>query len=689
MGPLKGNSSGSHRGPHDATAASLFHVHGPNLTDTSLESADIVQQLLSIAGGDFSSITVADGSEHTSCAPITFFSSSTNLTRAAGSGGEARPSTTMTVSAAVSTSPYSVSLSASSLPRAARVGSEVRAPNALLDGMCGEDDNRVLTNSEASDFYLTALVAQALHLEDYWVHLGHQIEVDQHVEFIQYCAREGFGALKTVHLLGWWRQYRSLVRGGADVPAGAAIGSLLLFDGNPQKTAPPPHFHGGGAGCGSAGGGELGLTGSAKAPKKGCRLSTSVVAGVSSSVEQDGAAGASPLLYATHAEALLGELQRFVQWELEHEWAWRQVPREPVTSAAVALTSPQAAGLSSGPRRTTAGVTAVGAAKASRAEKVKLQQLQQQEMEAEEQRLARVAAMPPENIFLAKEELDGFLQFVVEEDLLSHTALHIYMTSHAEQPMCTLSRSARAPVCFSVQVETPMPVLPLREATRLSALPRGGGSINASASPTPRYGAMGGDATTGGSAAPQQSPSAIPAVGHGKPVSGRSRPYSKHSKNSSKDAAAAAIAEAETAAASAPPAAPELAVPLTAMEALRAEQAKEAAEYQAAYNEELAQAATRERAAQHAADVHLFFEKPKTNEAVQAVYASIEDAMAARQQRILQRVVALERGLGLTVPLAGANGFGGAGAAATEPKPTSARGASSSSCSTPAKKKAM
>ncbi|CAG9568811.1 conserved hypothetical protein [Leishmania major strain Friedlin] len=586
----------------------------------------------------------------------------------------------------------------------------------MLDRSCRGGATSTLTNAEASAFYLTALVAQALRLEDYWVHLGHQIEVDQHVEFIQYCAREGFGALKTMHLLNWWRQYRSLVRGDADVCAETPITPLLLSDGNPQRNTIPFHFHSGNASCGSAGGGEHGSAGGSalshgkegsggRASKKGRRLSTITAAGTMPSSEQDGLAGTAaslaaaaptPLLYATHAEALHGELQRFVQWELEHEWAWRQVPREPVVSAAVALTLPRSTSLSSGPTRSTSGMTAAGVAKPSRAEKAKLQQLQQQEMEAEEQRLARVAAMPPENIFLTKDELDGFLQFVVEEDLLSHTALHMCMTSHAQQPMNTLSRSARAPVHFSVQVETPMSVLPLREAARLSALQRSSGSGNVSALSATRDEVAGGDATVGGAATPQQPPRPTAAPGHGKPVSGRPRAHSKRAiKGASKDAAAATAAEAAAVAASNLPAAPELTVPPTAMEALRAEQAKEAAAYQAAYEEELAQTAAHQRAEQHAADVHLFFEKPRTNEAVQAVYASIECALAARQQRILQRVVALERALGLSTPSAESdrlNSAGaspdGSGAAAAASKPTTSRGASSSGVSTPRKRKA-
>nr|VDZ42015.1 hypothetical_protein_conserved [Leishmania donovani] len=589
----------------------------------------------------------------------------------------------------------------------------------MLDRSCRGGATSTLTNAEAGAFYLTALVAQALRLEDYWVHLGHQIEVDQHVEFIQYCAREGFGALKTMHLLNWWRQYRSLVRGDADVSAETPIAPLLLSDGNPQRNIPPSHFHSGNASCGSAGGGEHGSAGGSalshgkegsggRASKKGRRLSAITAAGATPSSEQDDLAGTvaslaaavpTPLLYATHAEALHGELQRFVQWELEHEWAWRQVPREPVVSAAVALTQPRSTSLSGGPMRSISGMTAAGVAKPSRAEKAKLQQLQQQEMEAEEQRLARVAAMPPENIFLTKDELDGFLQFVVEEDLLSHTALHMCVTSHAQQPMSTLSPSARAPVCFSVQVETPMPVLPLRDATRLSALQRSSCSGNISTLSATRDEVAGGDATVGGAATPQQSPRPTSASGHGKPVSGRPRTHSKRAiRGASKDAAAANAAanaaEAAAAATSNLPAAPELTVPPTAMETLRAEQAKEAAAYRAAYEEELAQTAAHQRAEQHAADIHLFFEKPRTNEAVQAVYASIEDALAARQHRILQRVVALERALGLSTPSAESGRLDcagatpdGSGAAAATLKPTTSRGASSSSGSTPGKRK--
>ncbi|CBZ23498.1 conserved hypothetical protein [Leishmania mexicana MHOM/GT/2001/U1103] len=586
----------------------------------------------------------------------------------------------------------------------------------MVDRSCRGGATSKLTNAEVGAFYLTALVAQALRLEDYWVHLGHQIEVDQHVEFIQYCAREGFEALKTMHLLSWWRQYRSLVRGDADVSTETPIAPLLLSDGSPQRNAPPSHFHSGNASGGSAGGGEHGSAGGSalshgkegsggKASKKGRRSSAITTAGATPSSEQDVLAGTStslsaaaptPLLYATHAEALHGELQRFVEWELEHEWAWRQVPREPVVSAAVALTSPRSTSLSSGPLRSISGVTAAGVAKPSRAEKAKLQQLQQQEMEAEEQRLARVAAMPPENIFLTRDELEGFLQFVVEEGLLSHTALHMCVTSDAQQPMSTLSGSTRAPVCFSVQVETPMSVLPLREATRLSALQRSSGSGNVSAVSATRDEAAGGDATVGDTGTPQLSPRRTSTSGHGKPVSGRPRAHSKRAiKGASKDAAAATAAEAAAAAASNPPTAPELTAPLTAMEALRAEQAKEAAAYRAAYEEELAQTAAHQQAEQHAADVHLFFEKPRTNEAVQAVYASIEDALAARQQRILQRVVALERALGLSTPSAesgrldsaGANSDG-SGAAAAASQPTTAREANSSGGSTHGKRKA-
>ncbi|KAG5507414.1 hypothetical protein JIQ42_07710 [Leishmania sp. Namibia] len=725
MGPPKGSPSGFHRGQHDASAAALLHNPGLNFAGLILESADTMQQLLCIARGDFSSIIASeaqnaaqssadgtaksgtgDASGHILGASTTAFSSSSSLTRTQSGGGEMRPtlSTTVTVVA------KPCSTKSSPLSRAARIGSEVRALNATLDGA---GDVNALTDAEASAFYLTAIVAQALHLEDYWVHLGHQIEVDQYVEFIQYCAREGFGALKTVHLLGWWRQYRSLVRGGTDAPAGAAVAALVLSDGNPQKSALPSHFQGSGAACGSASGGEHGSTGSStsshgrevisssRVSKKGRRSSVSTVAGTPLTAEPDGHAGATtglsaaaapPLLYATRTEAFLGELQRFVQWELEHEWAWRQVPRDAPLNASMSLSSPREASLSGTNRRTAAGTSAAGAAKPSRAEKAKVQQLQQQEMEAEEQRLARLAAMPPENIFLTKDELDGFLRFVVEEDLLSHTALHAYVASHAQQPMSTLSWSARSPVCFSVQVETPMPVLPLREATRLSALSRHSGSVYASLSPAPRDGAAGGDAAAGGAAAPQQSPCTTSATGRGKPTSGRSRAHSKRPlKNSSKEAAAAAAEAA--AAASTPPTEPESKVPLSGIEALRAEQAKEAAAYRAAYDEELSQTAARQQAVQHAADVHLFFENPSTNNAVQSVYASIEDAMAERQQRILQRVVALERALGLTATPTEGDRLGnadaeddGGGAAAAASKQTSARAASSSGSTSTNKK---
>ncbi|KAG5486677.1 hypothetical protein LSCM1_07930 [Leishmania martiniquensis] len=714
MGPPKASPSGFHRGQHDASAASLLHNSGLNFTGLILESADTVQQLLSIARGDFSSIIAAEvpnaaqtagdgaaksGVADASGASVTSFSSSATLARTHSGAGEARPTVSTTVTdVAKACSAYS-----SPPSRAMRVGNEVRALNELLGG---PDDASALTNAEASAFYLTAIVAQALRLEDYWVHLGHQIEVDQYVEFIQYCARQGFAALKTVHLLGWWRQYRSLVRGDAEAPAGAAITPLLLSDGNPQKSAPPSHFQGGGAGCASAGGGEHGSAGSSssshgregslgpKVSKKGRRASVLTVAEAPLSVEPGGHAGAStrlsaaaapPLRYASRPEALLGELQRFVQWELEHEWAWRQVPRDAPLNAATSLSSPREAILSGGNRRTAAGASATGAAKLSRADKVKMQQLQQQqEMEAEEQRLALLAAMPPENIFLTKEEIDGFLRFAVEEDLLSHAALHGYVASHAQQPTSTLARSARSTVCFSVLVETPMPVLPLREATRLSALSRRSGSIHASLSPLPRDGAVGADAATSGTASALQSPSTTSSTGRGKTTSGRSRAHSKRPFKSTSKEAAAATTEAAAAAASIPPTEAELRVALTGIEALRAEQAKEAAACRAAHEEELAQTAARQRAAQHAEDVHLFFENASTNTAVQCVYASIEDAIAERQRRILQRVVALERALGLTAPSAEVDRLGAAGAedsggaAAAAPKPTSVRGASSS-----------
>ncbi|KAK7198013.1 hypothetical protein NESM_000756600 [Novymonas esmeraldas] len=735
MGLPKGTTGGAHRGPHDVGAS--LHAPALSFADPALDSTDTMRQLLAIASGNFAGIAAAtetlnsgggggggrgggEGSSHGFGTSMNSFASSSNLARIAssgggGGGGETRPTTATTVPVSPS-SAYSPASPLSLGPM--RAGGDVSPPSGRASGGGGVGGDAALTDSDASAFYLTALVAQALHLDDYWVHLGHQIEVDEHVEFIAYCAREGFAALKAVHLLSWWRQYRSLVRcDGPDRTAGGNVFmALQLSDGNPQKVAPAFHPKTAGAG-GGGGGGESGSAGSgpasshgrdggtgagAKASKKGRRLSASMAAAAPiAAADVDGPAGASttlstatapplPPVYTTHAEALLGELQRFVQWELEHEWAWRQVPREPVPNAATSLLSPRLVSLG-GSRRSTTGATAATAAKPSRADKAKLQQQQQQEMEAEEQRLARVAAMPPENIFLAKEELNTFVRFVIEDDLLSHTTLHMCVAAHAHPPMSTLSSSARGPVCFSVQVETPMAVLPLREAVRLSDLRHGSSSVEATgaaaaAAPT----AAGADAAAGGgtaaaAAAPQQSPRPTSGAGHGKSAGSRSRAQSK---SAAKDAAAVAEAAA-AAAAAATAAAPEVTVALTAMEALRAEQAKEAAAYRRAYDEERAQSAAAEQAAQHAADVNLFFEKPNTTEAVQAVYASLEDAMAARQQRILQRVVALERALGLVpapngerLDAAGADGVAGAG----ESKPTSARAASSGG-SSPGKKK--
>ncbi|KAG5511148.1 hypothetical protein JKF63_07089 [Porcisia hertigi] len=635
----------------------LGTLHPPALTlaEPSLESMDTVRQLLSIAAGDFSSITTAENPSTalgTIGANITSHSSSANLSRSAnGPGGETRSTVAMTATGFAG--PRSTASSASPPLPATRILCGTGKPQVMQVGAVGGDASAI-TNAEARVFYMTMLVAQALRLEDYWVHLGHQIEVDQHVEFIQYCAREGFSAPKTVHLLGWWRQYRLLVRGGADAPEGSTFPALRLSDGNPQKSAPPHHSHGGGAGeHGSAGSGagSQGKEGGTKASRRVRALSVSFVGGAPLNVDSDGFDSASaslavPTQPLTHAEALSRELQRFVQWELEHEWAWRQVPREPIVNSATVLISPRAASSSNVMRRAPSNATAAGAGKPSRAEKAKLQQLQQQEMEAEEQRLARVASMPAENIFLTKEQIDGFLQFVVKDDLLSHTTLHIYVASHSQQLMSTPSRSERKPACFMVQVDTPMCVLPLREATRLSAFRHGMGSTDASASPALRDGATTGDTAAGGAAAPQQAPRKGSASGSGKSANRRQR---SRSKLNFKEAAALAAAEAAAAAAalSNNPAGSEAALPLTAMEALRAEQAKEAAAYRVAYDEELAQAAAHQKAVQHAADIELFFENSTSNDAVKAVYASIEDEVSARQQRILQRIVALERVLGL------------------------------------------
>ena len=736
------SSSNAHRGAHDISSfASLAGQGGFALSgDASLASQDLMERLLRLARGDLTAAptlaAVADGtgvqgteaSGHAAAAvrggTATLGDNNTSSSSGGGGGGggqdggrcdpqgKAVRARDGVVPASSPSAPLLRNLRPVSVlcPSADRKGEEGPQPSLAAAraaaASLSSESTCVSTEAEACAFYLTALVAYALHMEDYWVDLGHQIEVDQHVEFVQFCAEAGFKALKTIHLLQWWRQFRTLVRDPT------ATYTLQLSDGNQQgpssslassETASNPaaggggqdahhnhnHHHNSSNGSGaasSAGGGGGGGGGTRAASKKGCRSGANGAAatttaaataapGAAGDADTDGDApgGMTTTAYPSHEAAVHAELQRFLQWELEHDYEWRLVPREPFTSVAAAANGLLASVGGAGGGPTTAGggaaasaAAAAGAAngvpppppvavgKSSKAEKAKMQQQQQQEMEMEEQRLARIAALPPANIFLTASEMNSFMRVVVVADLLQHASLHAYVATQVGPPTHTLTDAATAPVCFSVQVETPMPVLPLREATRL-VMPA---AVSPFASPRPSGDVAEGHnnttATTNNGNSGAQHPPSRPAGSV--PSKPRSRGNSKNTAATATNTNAHASTAADPAEAAAAVGADELAstrqlnsaVSPSAMEALRAEQAREAVAYRAAYAEELAQAATQAQQAQHAADVSLFFEKASIKTAVQAVYASMEDAVAVRQQRILQRVAALEQALGLT-----------------------------------------
>jgi hypothetical protein len=701
---------------HDNTTLSLGSATGPTPSDeASLTSQDFVRQLLRIAAGDLSCMAGLN-------APADANAQSLNVSGPAGTSGRGG---------------HHASLSESNERERLQRDSQVRCASGKEGG--GQQQTFVVpqpvpalhppmdsaqpqssaaptatpayafgsaacvsTGAEACAFYLTALVAHALRMEDYWVDLGHQIEVDQHVEFLQFCADAGFGALKTMHLLQWWQQYRALVR---DV---AAAHTLHLSDGNPQRAllSPSPAAENASAnstttnmntstagtastiaaasawtggetysgntnasaaarkGEAAAGGAKGGLKKGRRGSSTGGTTAAALDGGAPSSaaaVAPFAASSAPAAAYPSHDEAVRTELQRFVQWELEHEYEWRLVPREPFASSTPSsllspLKAPGGSG-GAGPVAAAVGSAQVPSGKSSKADKAKMQLQQQQEMELEEQRLARIAALPPENIFLTKKEAEAFVRVVVTENLLTHAALHAYVATQARRPTRTLTHAAVAPVFFSVQVEVPMPVPSLRDATRLVAPT----AVSPCFSPRLSSDATEGHTTTTTTAAAttttthneQRSPSRLTGSGPPKP----------RSRGNSRNTAAAAATTDTTPTAAAATRAPEaaaggvdklaatqqlvLAVP-SAMEALRAQQAEEVAAYRAAYAEEVAEAAAQAQQRQHAADVTLFFAKSPTKEAVEATYASMEDAVAARQQRILQRVAALERILGLT-----------------------------------------
>ncbi|KPA83595.1 hypothetical protein ABB37_01877 [Leptomonas pyrrhocoris] len=726
------SSSGPNRGASDGHTFPSHATGGLSLSgEASLASQDLVRQLLCIARGDLSTaVALGTADANPQCADTlsgptaaggrpSSGSPSDTGGGGSGSGDDAAKRDAQARTAAVrgaaslgfSSVPQPVpvrcatdnsALLQSSAPQAAdgvTAISTLALPATAGSAAAREAPSCASTDAGVGAFYLTAFVARALHMEDYWVSLAHQIEVDQHVEFIQFCADAGFGTLKTIHLLQWWKQYRALVR---DV---RATHSLQLSDGNPQAPPPPSSPSGlveptSAAVVAAGGGGEsntAAVTGAAGrdaaaggakgAPKKGRRVSAAggtAAAAAASDAEARAAAAASPhpsatpaTAYRSHDEAVRMELQRFVQWELEHEYGWRLVPREPFSavpsglfppSAGAAATASSAAGAAAAVAATgtvsSASSQAAGG-KTSKADKAKMQLQQQQELELEEQRLARIAALPRENIFLTTAEVDGFVRVVVTEDLLAHAALHAYVATQACQPPHTLAHAAAAPVFFSVQVEVPMSVPPLKEATKLVAA-----AAAAPATATTSGTRLSGDAADGHhisstSGTGQRSPLRPPSNAQSKPRSrGNSKPPAA--------AAAAAGTTATTTAAEGDRGSEELSstlhgrpLVLSAMEALRAEQAKEAAAYAAAYAEELAYTAAQKQQAQHAADVDLFFEKSTTKTAVRAVYESMEDAVSARQQRILQRVTALEQTLGLTEGGSVEGGGAAAAAAAT------------------------
>lgn len=810
-----GSNTGGYRGPHDASMQPNALANTATASQESILLAqDFISQLLRIARGDLTAAAAlgagGDGGAWSLDANGHPLANTNNAAAAAAAGGTSAGTTggsssgKNSVAAAAAAAAVTLNSSTGDL-EASKCGSQVRAnsvrsgqrrpswpssvpmPVAVLRSAEAEHnasphqqlqqhqrqqlsfspaqrnnyvdftphvkemDACVSTDAEACAFYLTALVAHALHMEDYWIDLGHQVEVDQHVEFLQFCADAGFGTLKTMHLLHWWRQFRALVRNTT------ATHAVQLSDGNPLKpfpaspllegalhatttlrhtssaaaaaasaasavnggsegsnanlntppvTAPPataPAAAGGGAKANGAKKGRRGSAGNADADA----ATAAAAAGLSSSSFLTSPTGATPAggggtaaPYTSHDIAVQTELQRFVQWELEHEYEWRLVPREPANSLGSGLISPTGGGAapsSSSAAATAAAAAQASAGKSSKADRAKLQLQQQQELEVEEQRLARIASLPPENIFLTKAEVEPFVRVVVQEDLFAHAALHAYVAApHARQPTRTLTHAAVPPAVFAVVVETPMAVAPLREATRVvwsaaantgsaTASPRMSGDVTEGRTGSPQnangnvtHPANSGTASTGNHAQP--SPTRAPS----RPTS--SAPSKPRSRGSSKNAAAASsgggtgsaahtsasAAEAATTAAEATtitsnaPHSSELqpgaghATSPSPMELLRAAQLKESAQFRAAYAAEVAHEAATEQQAQHAADVNLFFAKSSTAAAVQAVYASMEDAVAARQQRILQRVAALEAALGLTEGEGGAQ-EGGAG----------------------------
>lgn len=489
---------------------------------------------------------------------------------------------------------------------------------------------------------MTAVVAQALNAEDYWVNLKHQIEVDHYVTFICYCAAQQFSALKTLHLLQWWTQYRAMVSDQTHVSC-LGLGSRRPSVVNTNEAVPPiPHatasVASGGAGShkgnnrkgrsASYVGGSIALSADRResraslAVSDGCTDSNSCAGSLQGG--HTGSAGAAEP-YNSHAEAIAGEVQRFVTAELEDGWAWLQIPRQQATRS-MSLSG------------------RVNAGKGGRMDKAKQQQ-QQQEMEEEERRMALIASMPPENIFLSAEEVPGFLKFVIEEDLLSHAALYTYVAS-MPPPTSTIAPYASAPHCFTVTVETPMTVLPLSEAMLMPLTGSG-----ASTHPL--------DTTDAAQTAP---PARVAPEPHQRDLP---RVKSFAAKDGGREEKASDASEVR-------PQEPAV-VELSAVELLKREKEKELTRYREEHHVAVEAERRRQLMAQREEEMQLYFEKESTAEAVHAVYGSLEASVTQRQLHILQRIEALEVTLGLKDSDGAATKEAATPRGSVSPTPTSGR----------------
>lgn len=449
---------------------------------------------------------------------------------------------------------------------------------------------------------LSTLASRALHSEvEYWFSLRHQAEVDRVVEVLQYCAARNYTPLKAKHLLQWLQKLQTVVEKKCTDPPVDLSQALVETLAGAEATITASAAAG--AAVPVVGGGPGGRRSPSKTSRKrtpgvkrkgGDAAGEDAAAAPSEEPPQPEVTVATPTPQLSYEELLQQYVEMFVRNEVELCWRWEQVPRQPSLdgrgSPGVATTQPKRRG-------------------GSRSERLRQQQQQQQELEEEQRRQAAAAAMPPVNIYLTTEEIPPFLEKFVYRSLLQHASLYAYVAHHEQGTV------QADPVRLAV--ELPVVVPPLQTAvTKTRTVPHAGAVMDS----TSAGGAAAGGAPTGSTKLSLQ------------------RTNSARGSRNWKTAAATPM----------PPDWVKPPTPLpTALDLLRCEQQKEQKRFEAEHAAAEVAEALRRHVEQTEKDMELLFQKEGTQRAVVDVYDSLQQAIKARQMRILQRLEALEIAVGI------------------------------------------